>query len=93
VRDALKVELGKRGLARQVRANNVGCLDGCEHGVVLVVYPEGIWYGKVTVDDVPEIVERTIIGGEVIQRLLIPDSRYSPDALLFPRIDLKPPTP
>jgi (2Fe-2S) ferredoxin len=84
IRDALKIELGKRGLAKIVRANNSGCLDACEHGVTIVIYPEGIWYGKVTVDDIPEIVDRTIVGGEVIQRLLIPDSRYRPDMLQFP---------
>lgn len=84
IRDAFKVEMGKRGLAGIVRTNAAGCLDACAHGVTVVVYPEGIWYGKVTEDDVPEIVERTIIRGEVIQRLLIPDARYRPDALLYP---------
>jgi len=84
VRDALKDELKRRGLASVVRANNAGCLDACDHGAVLVIYPEGIWYGKVTVDDVPEIIERTILAGEVIQRLVIPDPRYRPDFLQFP---------
>lgn len=87
VRDTLKAELRKRGLASIVRANNSGCLDACEHGVSLVIYPDGIWYGKVTVEDVPEIIDRTILGGEVIQRLLMPDSRYSPDALQFPKLE------
>jgi (2Fe-2S) ferredoxin len=84
IRDMLKAELGKRGLSGTVRANNSGCLDACAHGVTIVVYPEGIWYGKVTREDVPEIIDRTIIGGEVIQRLLIPDSRYAPKALQYP---------
>ena len=43
-----------------------------------MIYPEGIWYGDVTVADVPEIIERTIVNGEVIERLLIPDDRYKP---------------
>lgn len=84
VRDALKDELKRRGLASIVRANNAGCLDTCEHGAVLVIYPEGIWYGKVTVDDVPEIIERTLVAGEVIQRLVIDDPRYRPDFLQYP---------
>ena len=88
VRDALKIELGRRGLAGVVRANNAGCLDACSHGITLVVYPEGIWYGRVTKDDIPEIVDRTIQRGEVIQRLLIPDSRYKPDVLQYPPLDL-----
>jgi (2Fe-2S) ferredoxin len=90
VRDALKAELGKRGLSSRVRANNSGCLDACEHGITVVVYPEGIWYGHVTREDIPEIIDRTVIRGEVIQRLLIPDSRYRPDALQFPPLDLPP---
>jgi (2Fe-2S) ferredoxin len=91
IRDALKIELGKRGLAHLVRANNAGCLNACEHGVTMVIYPEGIWYGKITQDDIPEIIDRTIVGGEVIQRLLIPDSRYKPDVLQFPPLKGKPP--
>jgi (2Fe-2S) ferredoxin len=88
IRDTLKVELAKRGLAAIVRANASGCLDACEHGITVVIYPDAIWYGRVTVDDIPEIVDRTIIRGEVIQRLLIPDSRYKPEMLQVPPLDL-----
>jgi (2Fe-2S) ferredoxin len=88
VRDRLKMELGKRGLAGIVRANNSGCLDACAHGVSMVIYPDAIWYGGVTVEDIPEIIDRTIVGGEVIQRLLIKDSRYAPAALQFPKLEI-----
>ena len=88
VRDTLKAELQKRGLASIVRANNAGCLDACEFGVSMVIYPEGIWYGGVAVGDVPEIVERTVVGGEVIERLLIKDERYQPASRRFPELDL-----
>ena len=88
VRDALKVELGTRGLAKVVRANNAGCLDSCSFGPVMVIYPEGIWYGGVTKSDVPEIVERTILKGEVIERLLINDDRYRPSAMHFPPLEI-----
>lgn len=87
VRELLKAELQKRGLAKIVRTNNAGCLDACEHGVAMVIYPDGIWYGGVTVNDVPEIIDRTIVDGEVIQRLLIKDQRYVPDAMQYPRIE------
>lgn len=76
VRDRLKSELGKRGLSKVIRANNAGCLDQCEHGVTVVVYPEQVWYGGVTVDDIPELVEKHLIGGEVVTRLLIPDQPH-----------------
>ena len=88
VRDRLKAELKKRGLSTIVRANNSGCLDACEHGISMVIYPDGIWYGGVKKEDVEEIIDRTIIGGEVIQRLLIPDAHYAPDALQFPKLRL-----
>ncbi len=82
VRDTLKAELTKRGLSKAVRVNNAGCLD-CAHGVALVIYPEGIWYGGVTPADIPEIIERTIVNGDVIERLLIPDPSYRPAAMTF----------
>ncbi|MBI5474993.1 MAG: (2Fe-2S) ferredoxin domain-containing protein [Ignavibacteriae bacterium] len=88
IRDALKEELKKRGLAHVVRANNAGCLDACEYGVTMVVYPDGVWYGGVKKEDIEEIIDRTIINGEVIQRLLIPNGRYAPDALQFPKLRL-----
>ena len=52
VRDELKKQLAALGLKGAVRANNAGCLDQCETGVTVVVYPEQVWYGKVTVADV-----------------------------------------
>src|SRR3954452_10659812 len=71
---ALKAKLTERGLKGEVRANKSGCLDQCEHGPNLVVYPEGVWYGHVTPADVDEIIESHIIGGEPVQRLRLPDT-------------------
>ncbi len=73
VRDALKKELAARGLAKSIRANAAGCLDQCERGVTIVVYPEQVWYGGVTVADVPELVERHLINGEPVVRLRLLD--------------------
>jgi (2Fe-2S) ferredoxin len=72
VRDRLKAELKARGISKLVRANNAGCLDQCAQGVTVVVYPEQVWYGHVTVDDVPEIVDKHLIGGHAVERLMIP---------------------
>jgi (2Fe-2S) ferredoxin len=72
VREALKAELERRGMKGQVRANGAGCLDACAAGPAMVVYPEGVWYGRVRVEDVPEIVERHLAGGEPVERLRLP---------------------
>ena len=69
IRKALKDELKRRGLDKQIRANASGCLDACAFGPSIVVYPEGVWYGHVSVADVPEIVERHLVGGEPVERL------------------------
>ncbi len=71
IRAALKVEIARRGLEAEVRANASGCLDACAAGPTIVVYPEGVWYGGVRVEDVPEIVERHLVRGEPVERLRI----------------------
>ncbi|MSR45729.1 MAG: (2Fe-2S) ferredoxin domain-containing protein [Planctomycetes bacterium] len=76
VRARLKDELEKRGQKGLVRANGAGCLDQCAFGVTMVVYPEQVWYGGVTVADVPEIVE-ALVAGKVIDRLRIPDTKLT----------------
>src|SRR2546430_10602611 len=63
-----KQKLAERGLKGRVRANQSGCLDQCEHGPNLVVYPEAVWYGGVTLADVDEIVESHIVGGGAGER-------------------------
>ena len=67
---AFKKAIAERGISR-VRANKSGCLDQCEKGPSVVVYPEAIWYGRVTEADVTEIVEQHIIGGRPVERLLM----------------------
>lgn len=69
---AFKQELAARGLKTTVRANKAGCLEQCEHGPSVVVYPEAVWYGSVTLADVPEIVESHIMKGEPVARLRLP---------------------
>ncbi len=73
LRDAFKKELKAAGSGATTRANHAGCLDQCEHGPTVVIYPAGIWYGRVTIEDVPRIVATTIVAGEVVPDLLIPD--------------------
>ena len=73
LRERFKAAVKRRGLGAAVRANAAGCLDQCEHGPNVVVYPEGVWYGNVQVDDIEEIIESHILGGRPVERLRIAD--------------------
>ena len=55
----------------KVRINTAGCLDRCELGPVLVVYPEETWYSYLDREDIDEIIESHLVGGKVVERLLI----------------------
>jgi (2Fe-2S) ferredoxin len=80
VRQAFKTELHRRGLKGEVRANGAGCLDACSQGPAVVVYPEGVWYGHVRPEDVAEIVERHLVGGQPVERLRLRELEGEPVA-------------
>jgi len=61
-------ELGLSGCGK-VRINQAGCLDRCEQGPVLVVYPEGTWYTYVDTSDIDEIIDSHLVGGKPVDRL------------------------
>jgi len=61
------------GLAGRVRINKSGCLDQCEHGPTVVVYPEAVWYGNVRPVDAEAIVQEHLVGGRPVERLRIAD--------------------
>jgi (2Fe-2S) ferredoxin len=77
LRNAFKNEVERRGLKPLVRANAAGCLDQCELGPTVVIYPQVIWYGGVQLSDVPRIVEETIVHGRVLEDLRIPDEKLN----------------
>ena len=72
LRDAFKQALKRYKLGPLVRANGAGCLEQCEFGPAVVIYPQGIWYGRVQVSDVSRIIEETLIQGRILEDLLIP---------------------
>lgn len=71
---AFKNAVAAAGLKATVRANKAGCLDQCEHGPAAVVYPEAVWYGFVTLEDVDEIVMEHLAGGRPVERLRLRES-------------------
>ncbi len=79
VREKFKSRLKQLGLNNSIRANAAGCLDACEFGISVVVYPEQIWYGGVTIDDVEEIIQSHLIKNIPVERLKIKDARFNKD--------------
>jgi (2Fe-2S) ferredoxin len=73
MRDHLKARVKELGLAGPggVRVNNAGCLDRCDKGPVLVVYPEAVWYTYVDREDIEEILQEHLLQGRVVERLLV----------------------
>ncbi len=74
LQELFKSEVKRRGLQGLVRANKAGCLDACEHGPTVVVYPDDVWYQVKTDTDVLEVMDRHIGRGEVVTRLLLPSA-------------------
>ncbi|GKS57682.1 ferredoxin [Nitrospira sp.] len=68
-----KQEAKRLNLKGVVRANKAGCLDHCAQGPSVVIYPEGVWYQVKTAADATEIMERHVIKGEVVTRLVMPN--------------------
>ncbi|MFA4859459.1 NAD(P)H-dependent oxidoreductase subunit E [Methanoregula sp.] len=64
-------EIEERGIGGEVFLSNTGCFGICEKGPVVVVYPDNIWYGSVTADDVPEILTSHIGEGNPVGRLIL----------------------
>jgi (2Fe-2S) ferredoxin len=54
-----------------IRINSAGCMDRCEEGPVLVVYPEGVWYTYVDQADIDEIIDEHLVHGRIVERLKI----------------------
>lgn len=79
IREQFKNRLKELGLNADVRANGAGCLDACEFGTAIVIYPEQVWYGAITKNDVEEIIQSHIINDIPVERLKITHPRYNKD--------------
>ncbi|MFM6947898.1 MAG: (2Fe-2S) ferredoxin domain-containing protein [Aquirufa sp.] len=69
--NAFKAQWEAGGSDKKIRIQKAGCLDFCGKGPTMVVYPEGVFYGNVQLDDVKEITESHLIKGEIVSRLQI----------------------
>ena len=73
IRETLEKELAAKGLTEEIKIVQTGCFGLCALGPVMIVYPEGTFYSRVTVEDVPEIVEEHLLKGRLVQRLVYDD--------------------
>src|SRR5947209_17640794 len=75
LRNYMKARAKELGLAA-IRVNAAGCLDRCELGPTMVIYPEGVWYTYRTMEDLDEILETHLVKGGRVERLMLtPDQK------------------
>jgi (2Fe-2S) ferredoxin len=77
LRNYMKARAKELGL-NEMRINQSGCLDRCELGPTMVIYPEGVWYSYHTIEDAEEILQRHLIKGERVERLMLQPSDKLP---------------
>jgi (2Fe-2S) ferredoxin len=70
LRDYMKDRARALGL-KKVRVNNAGCLDRCELGPTLVIYPEGVWYAVSTREEIDEVLQTHLVEGGRFERLML----------------------
>jgi (2Fe-2S) ferredoxin len=77
LRDYMKVRAKELGLPA-TRINAAGCLDRCELGPTLVIYPEGIWYTYHSREDIDEILQEHLVHGRRVERLMLHPDQVPP---------------
>ena len=76
IRKRLVQLINQHDLKNKIRANKSGCLDVCELGPVIVVYPQNFWYTKVKLEDINEIFQTSIIEDMPVERLIANDETW-----------------
>lgn len=71
LRDYMKTRVKELGIAK-TRVNTAGCLDRCEFGPTVVIYPEGVWYSCKTKEDIDEVIAKHLQNGKIVDRLKLP---------------------
>lgn len=80
LRDYMKKKATGLGLGKSVRINNAGCLDRCELGPCMVIYPEGVWYSVASPQDVDAVLQTHLVeGGRVAHLMLHPTDKLPVD--------------
>jgi NADP-reducing hydrogenase subunit HndC len=77
LRETLKVEIAKRKLAGAVKLTITNCNQPGASGPVLVIYPDGIWYDGLTLEDIPRFIDEQLIGGRPLEDKLMQQQRVT----------------
>ena len=75
VAQAFKDEIKSQGLQDKVDVRTTGCHGFCERGPIVVIQPKGVFYQKIKLEDIKEVIAETIVGKKIIDRLLYVDPR------------------
>ena len=78
LRNYMKPQAKEMGLEPKIRINSAGCLERCELGPTMVIYPEGIWYTFQTKEDIDEILQKHVVGGGRVERLMLQPDETEP---------------
>ena len=73
IKDRFHALLAEKGISQEINIIETGCMGPCDYGPVMVVYPEGIFYKAVRIEDVDEIVSEHFVKGRPVQRLMLQD--------------------
>lgn len=74
IKKAMILEFKKHDISEEINIIETGCMGPCDYGPVMMVYPEGIFYKQVSVEDVPELVEEHFVKGRPLKRLMLMDA-------------------
>ncbi len=74
IKERFHAILTEKGMSNEINIIETGCMGPCDYGPVMVIYPEGVFYKHISVDDVSEIVEEHFIKGRPVKRLMMQDS-------------------
>ncbi len=82
IQEALHREIAAKGLEDEIKVVQTGCFGLCALGPIMIIYPEGIFYSKVTAADVPEIVEEHFLKGRPVERLIYKEDNETEEEVL-----------
>ncbi|MCF7919747.1 MAG: SLBB domain-containing protein, partial [Candidatus Cloacimonetes bacterium] len=75
IKEKLLEEIKRQNISEEINIIETGCMGPCDAGPVMLVYPEGVFYQKLTVADIPELVEEHFVKGRPLKRLMLQDDR------------------